>query len=82
MVRCAVACVRAKSILKSVRDVRVCSSFSGVRRATVLLHTFRTKLPETATFCLKNYFRTSFPILEYLFLFHNTKNVEKLQEKD
>ena len=31
-VRCAVAhvCVRAKSILKSVRDVRACGSFFGV----------------------------------------------------
>jgi hypothetical protein len=47
-VRCAVACVRAKSTLKSVQDVRVCGSFLGVRCATVLLHTFGTKLPENA----------------------------------
>ena len=45
-VRCAVAHVRvrAKSILKSVRDVRACGSFSVVRCAITLLHTF----------CLKN----------------------------
>ena len=33
-------------------------------------------------FLLKTIFRTSFPILEHLFLFYNTKHVEKLQEKD
>ena len=49
-VRCAVARVhvRAKSILKSVRDVRACGSFLGVQCATLLLHTLRTKLPENA----------------------------------
>ena len=49
-VRCAVARVhvRAKSILKSVRDVRACGSFLGMRYATLLLHTFGTKLPENA----------------------------------
>ena len=47
-VPCAVARVhvRAKSILKSVRDVRACGSFLCVRCATLLLHTFGTKLPE------------------------------------
>ena len=49
-VRFAVArvCVRAKFILKSVRDVRACGPFLGVRCATILLHTFGTKLPENA----------------------------------
>ena len=44
-VRCAVARVRvrAKSILKSVRDVRACGSFLGVRCATIFFHTFGTK---------------------------------------
>ena len=44
-VRCAVARVRvrAKSILKSVRDVRACGSFLGVRSAIALLHTFWNK---------------------------------------
>ena len=44
-VRCAVArvCVRAKSILESVRDVRACGPFFDVRCATTLLHTFRNK---------------------------------------
>ena len=44
-VRCAVARVhvRAKSILKSVRDVRACGSFLGVQCATLLLHTLGTK---------------------------------------
>ena len=46
-VRCVVARVRvrAKSILKSVRDVRACGSFLGVPCATVFFHTFGTKLP-------------------------------------
>ena len=39
-VRCAVARVRAKSILESVRDVRACGHFFDVRCATALLHTF------------------------------------------
>ena len=43
-VRSAVARVRAKSILESVRDVRACGPFLGVRCAITLLHTF----------CLKN----------------------------
>ena len=47
LVRCGVARVhvRAKSILKSVRDVRASGSFLGVRCATVFFHTFGTKLP-------------------------------------
>ena len=51
-VRCAVAhvCVRAKSILESVRDVRACGPFLGVRCAITLLHTLHTKLKENATF--------------------------------
>ena len=55
-VRCAVAHVhvRAKSILESERDVRVCSPFLGMRCAIALLHTFAhflgTKLSENATF--------------------------------
>ena len=67
-VRCAVARVRVrvKSILKSVRDVRLCGSFLGVRCATLLLHTFGTKLPENAIFSC---FRMSFSVLEHLFLF-------------
>ena len=43
-VRSAVARVRVKSILESVRDVRACGPFLGVRCAITLLHTF----------CLKN----------------------------
>ena len=35
--------MRAKSILKSVRDVRACGSFLGVRCAITLLHTFWNK---------------------------------------
>ena len=44
-VRCAVAHVRvrAKSILKSVRNVRVCGLFLGVWCAIALLHTFFLK---------------------------------------
>ena len=55
-VRCAVTrvCVRAKSILKSVRDVRACGSFLGVRCAIALLHTFWNKTDrKMAFFCLK-----------------------------
>ena len=37
--------VRTKSFLKSVRDVRACGSFLGVRCATIFFHTFGTKLP-------------------------------------
>ena len=40
--------VRAKSILKSVRDVCACGLFLGMRCTTLLLHTFGTKLPENA----------------------------------
>ena len=45
-VRCAVARVpvRAKSILKSVRNVRACGSFLCVRCAIPLLHTFWNKI--------------------------------------
>ena len=39
-VRCAVARVRAKSILESVQNVRACGPFLGVRCAITLLHTF------------------------------------------
>ena len=46
--KCVVARVRLKSILKSVRDLRVCSLFLGVRCGTIVLHTFGTKLPENA----------------------------------
>ena len=70
-VQCAVARVRvrAKSILKSVRNVRACGPFLGVRCAIALLHT----LPDNATFCLKNYSRTrmSYPVLEHPFLLWN-----------
>ena len=38
-VRCAVAHVRVKSILESVRDVRACGPFLGVQCAITLLHT-------------------------------------------
>ena len=43
--QCAVARVRvrAKSILESVRDVRACGPFLGVRCAITLLHTFCPK---------------------------------------
>ena len=81
--------MRAKSILKSVRDVRACGSFLAVRCVTLLLHTFGTKLPENAILerliSIQNIFscfRTSFPDLECLIMFLNTrkmlKNVEKL----
>ena len=58
-VRCVVARVRvrAKSALKSVRDVRACGSFPGVRCAIILLHTFWNK---TA--------RKNYPVLEHPFL--------------
>ena len=46
--KCVVAYVRLKSILKSVRDARACGSVLGVQCATILLHTFGTKLPENA----------------------------------
>ena len=68
-VRCAVTRVRvrAKSILESVRDVRACGPFMGVRCAIALLHLFAhffgTKLP--VILC----FRTFFPTLEHPFLF-------------
>ena len=71
-VQCAVARVRvrAKSILESVRDVRACVSFLGVRCAIALLHTFATKLPENATFLnILSCFGTSFPVLDHLNLF-------------
>ena len=55
--------VRAKSILESVRDVCACGPFLGVRCAITLLHTFWDKLPENATFCLKNILELEFPIL-------------------
>ena len=42
-VRCEVARVRAKSILESVRDVRACGPFLGVRCAIALLHTLKNK---------------------------------------
>ena len=74
-VRCAVArvCVRAKSILKSVRDVHACGPFFDVRCATTLLHTFGTKLPDNAACGLKTYSRTrmSYLVLEHLFLLWN-----------
>ena len=56
LVRCVVTCVRVKSIMESVQDVRACGPFFGVQCAIALLHTFAhgTKLPENATFCLKN----------------------------
>ena len=68
-VQCAVARVRvrAKSILKSVWDVRVCGSFLGVRCAIALLHTFWNKIDRKCYFL--NYSRTSFPALEHPFLF-------------
>jgi hypothetical protein len=42
-VRCAVARVHAKSFLKSVSDVPACATFSGVRCAITLKHTFCIK---------------------------------------
>ena len=72
-VRCAVArvcvCVRAKSILKNVWDVRACGSFFGVRCAIALLHTFWNKIDRKCYFL--NYSRTSYPILEHPFLLKN-----------
>ena len=62
-VRCAVACVRAKSILKSVRDVRARGSFSGVRCAITLLHTFWNKTDK------KWHFSVLKTVLERPFLF-------------
>ena len=68
-VRCAVARVRAKSILESVRDVRACGPYMGVRCAIALLHTFRNKTDNKwHFFCLKNCSRTSFSVLEHPFL--------------
>ena len=70
-VRCAVARVRvrAKSILKSVRDVRACGSFLGVRCAIALLHTFAHFLGQNCQKMLHS--RTSFPILEHPILLWN-----------
>jgi len=70
--------VRAKSILKSVRDVRACGSFLGVRCAIALLHTFWNKIAKKCyfrTFLIENILscsRTSYSVVEY------PKNVEKL----
>ena len=87
--------VRAKSILESVRDVRACGPFLGVRCAITLLHTFclknqyriRMSYPILEhPFLLWNIlscFRSPFSVLEHLILFQNTlnhKNVEKLQK--
>jgi hypothetical protein len=62
--------VHAKSTLESVRNVRAPGPFLGVQCAIALLHTFWDK---TATFCLKNYFRTrmSYLVLEHPFLLWN-----------
>ena len=65
--------------------------FLGVRCATILLHTFGTKLPENTILELTN-IGTNYPVLEHLFLLKNIlscfrtfyfvlehpKNVEKL----
>ena len=53
-VRCAVAHVRvrAKSILKSVRDVRGCGLFLVCDVRSHFCTLFGTELPENATFCL------------------------------
>ena len=46
-VRCAVAhvCVRPKSFLERVGDVRACGLFLGMRCVTLFLLTFGTNLP-------------------------------------
>ena len=80
--RCAVARVRvrAKSILKSVQDVRACGSFLGVRCAITLLHTFWNKTDK------KWHFSVLKTVLERPFLFWiillSHKNAEKLLKKD
>ena len=81
-VRCACgsACGKAFGTVRAMCVRAACFWVCDVRSHFCTL--FGTKLPETAIFCLKNYFRTSFPILEYLFLFYNTRNIENLQEKD
>ena len=68
-VRCAVehVLVCAKSILEIVRDVRACGPFLGVRCVIALLHTFAHFLGQNCQKML--HFRTSFPVLEHLFLF-------------
>ena len=68
-VRCAVArfCVRAKFILESVRDVRACGPFISVQCAIALLHLFAHFLGQNCQKML--HYRTSFPVLEHLFLF-------------
>ena len=78
-VRCAVARVRvrAKSILESVRDVRACGPFLGVRCAIALLHTFWDKIARKCyvlehPFLLWNFlscFGSSYSVLEHLILF-------------
>ena len=55
-VRCAVARVRAKIILKRVCDVRACGSFLSVRCATAFFHTFKDEM-------------TRFHVLDRLFMF-------------
>ena len=44
-------------------------------------HFLEQKGQKNATFCLKNYSRTSYPFLEYQFLLQNPKNVENCRKK-
>ena len=81
-VRCAVPCVRAKSFLKSVRDVRLI--FGRAMCDHIFSHFWNKiaiKLSENLFQNIQSRFRTSFPALEHHFLFKNIKNVEKLLKK-
>ena len=83
-VRCAVARVRvrAKSILKSVRDVRACGSFSGVRCATALLHTFRNKIArKMLLFVLKTILEHSIPFYNISFCSRTLKMLKNCWKK-
>ena len=71
--------MRAKSILKSVRDVRACGSFLGVGCATALLHTFQDKMTRFHVLehpfpVLESPLRTAYSDLEV----ENPKNLQKV----
>ena len=60
--------VRAKSIMKSVGDVRACCSFWACDAQSLFAHFLEQNGQKLAYFCLRNCFRTSFFVLEHPFL--------------
>ena len=60
--------VHAKFILKSVRDVRAAARFGFAMCDRNFAHFLEQKGQKNATSCLKNYSRTSYPVLEHPFL--------------